>query len=101
MDRIARINEMEEALDAQAALLDQLSFALDTCEASIGRLERLMAYYGSEEWFSDREADEGGELPDDLKRGVLTEDIPYELLTDARELALRMVETGVSILRVV
>ena len=101
MERIARISEMEEALDAQTALLDQLSAAIDTYKAGMGRLRRLEEYYGSEEWFSDREADENGELPDGLKRGVLSEDIPYELLIDTRELALRMVETGASILRVV
>lgn len=101
MERITRIKEMEEALDAQMALLDQLSQAIDTYEAGMDSLRQLEAYYGSGEWFSDREADENGELPADLKRGILSEDTAYDLLLDARELALRMVETGATILRVV
>ncbi len=40
-------------------------------------------YYGSY-WMKDFEADEAGRLPEDLKRGVLSEDALYDLLTDNR-----------------
>ena len=47
-------------------------------EASIShdpeKLRLLDAYYSSEVWREDYEADERGELPPDMKRGVLAQD---------------------------
>ena len=40
----------------------------------------LESYYRSSEWISDFEADEKGELPADLSRGVLSEDGIYNAL---------------------
>ena len=42
-------------------------------------------YYASGEWMEDYEADERGELPPDLKRGVLSQDALYELLEEAKQ----------------
>ena len=44
--------------------------------------EALKEYYESGLWLSDYEADERGELPKDLKRGVLSQDGLYNLLND-------------------
>ena len=41
------------------------------------------AYYTSGEWRDDYEADERGELPPDMKRGVLSQDALYDLLEEA------------------
>ena len=43
-------------------------------------------------WREDYEADEVGTLPEDLKRGVLSQDALYDLLSENRELLLRMAE---------
>ena len=40
----------------------------------------------------DFEDDEKGKLPHDLKRGVLSEDAVYDLLTDSREISVRMLK---------
>ena len=52
----------------------------------IKKMERyynaLKEYYESGLWLSDYEADERGELPADLKRGVLSQDGLYNLLND-------------------
>ena len=45
----------------------------------------LEAYYTSGLWLSDYEADERGELPKNLKRGVLSQDGLYDLLSDTEE----------------
>ena len=37
-------------------------------------------YHGSKQWRKDFEADEQGLYPEDLKRGVLSEDGVYNLL---------------------
>ena len=57
-ERIERIKRMEDYYDA------------------------LREYMDSGLWLSDYEADERGELPKDLKRGVLSEDGLYDLLTE-------------------
>lgn len=43
-------------------------------------VDSLMQYMDSGQWKADFEADERGELPKDLKRGVLSEDGLYNLL---------------------
>ncbi len=45
-------------------------------------LAELVSYYESGRWLSDYEADERGEIPSDLKRGVLSEDGLYNLLSE-------------------
>jgi hypothetical protein len=42
-------------------------------------LQKLSDYYGSKQWRKDFEADEQGLYPEDLKRGVLSEDGVYNL----------------------
>ena len=43
-------------------------------------LQTLMEYYDNGQWLLDYECDERGEVPKDLKRGVLSEDGVYNLL---------------------
>ena len=52
----------------------------------------LKAYHGSDEWKRDFADDEQGLLPQDLKRGVLSEDGIWNLLEDACALNGRMQE---------
>ena len=84
MNRIERIREMEERMDRVARWIDtmkqQSSIQADVYE--------LSAYYESDLWMEDYEADEAGELPADLKRGVLSEDGLYNLLTEYEELIM-------------
>ena len=45
------------------------------------QIETLRAYMESGQWLADYEADERGELPVQLKRGVLSQDGLYDLLS--------------------
>lgn len=74
MDRIQRIMRME-------LVYDQLHFAYDEV-----LFEELRDYYENGLWLSDYEADERGELPPDLKRGVLSQDGVWELLAHWEEI---------------
>lgn len=67
-ERIERIQRME-------AVYDRLHTAFDP--EGYGELR---TYYESGLWLSDYEADERGELPPDLKRGVLSQDGVWDLL---------------------
>ena len=97
--QIARVEEMERALNESRAAVDQMDEALGRFEAAADGLARLSAYYGSIEWSDDRAIDEAGGYPDDLARGVLSEDLAYDLIIESRETALRMLEAATRTLR--
>ena len=68
MDIIERITYME-------ALFDR---ALETKEIP----RELLDYYTGGQWLQDYEAEERGELPPDLKRGVLSQDGLWDLMAE-------------------
>ena len=88
--QINRITAMERRLVEAEAALRGLETALDGYEAALEGLRELEAYYDGGDWRRDFEADEEGLLPADLKRGVLSEDALYDLLTDRDALLRRM-----------
>ena len=92
MNRIDRIKQMEEYLNASAEAVKKLGEALDRYESVQKQYKKLSGYYGSSAWMKDFEADEKGLLPADLKRGVLSEDAVYDLIIENRELVIRMLK---------
>ena len=86
MEQIERIRQMELRMERAAKAVMELSAALDNYAAVQDDIAALEQYYGSEEWKQDFAADEAGLLPADLKRGVLSEDGIWNLLSDVREL---------------
>ena len=86
MEQIERIRQMELRMERAAKAVMELSAALDNYAAVQDDIAALEQYYGSEEWKQDYAADEAGLLPADLKRGVLSEDGIWNLLSDVREL---------------
>ena len=90
MEQAERIRQMEQRLERSAAAVMALSAALDRYEEVKEDISALEAYYGSETWKQDFADDEARLLPPSLKRGVLSEDGIWNLLTDARELVERL-----------
>lgn len=88
--QIERIKKMESYLDEAGAAIAELAGALDKYEKIQNKYYKLENYYGSTKWIDDFEADEAGKLPAGLKRGVLSEDAVYDLITDHSELMARM-----------
>ena len=76
--------------------LEEILKEIDSCQKDY---EKLNEYYYSEQRFQDIEDEENHLLPEDLKRGVLSEDEVYNLFLDTREAALHMMEAAVKILR--
>ena len=74
MEQIERIQHYETLLDRIAPVLENL-----------------------EE--DDFEADDAGKLPKDLKRGVLSEDGIYDVLSDHYALTVRLLDTVSAILK--
>lgn len=71
-DRIKRVERYERLFDEASATYDPEKLAL------------LDTYYTSGLWREDYEADERGEFPPDLKRGVLSQDALYDLLMEEK-----------------
>ena len=88
--QIARIRRMERNLNTAVAAVKRLTAALDKWEAVQDAIAALDEYYGSDLWRQDFADDEAGLLPADLKRGVLSEDGIWNLLSDARSLNDRL-----------
>ncbi len=100
-ENVERITIAEQAFDRIVAAHEQLNEALDAFDDVLDDLGLFSDYYGSPEWFDDHEADEKGELPESLKRGVLSEDAPYDALIELRSTALRMLEIATDTLYIV
>lgn len=90
MNRIERITKMEKNLDDSIEAITEFSAALDKYEYTQKAWNELLDYYGSKRWMRDFEADEAGKLPPELKRGVLSEDMVYELILINHEINVRM-----------
>ena len=94
-DNIRRIEEMEALMDECRVILDELEGSLDRLDEYREKMGELFSYYGSEEWYEDRDLT----LPADVKAGVLSEDLVYDEITDARDMAIRMLELATDILK--
>ena len=92
---IERIREMEGYLNECAAVTAGLTEQLDRTDTVREDMIRLFAYYGSEDWYEDRE----GEIPKDVPAGVLSEDLVYDEITAIRDSAFRMMELSTDILK--
>ena len=85
-----RIRQMERCLVSASAAVKRLEAALDRYESVQQAIAALDEYYGSDLWRQDLADDEAGLLPENLKRGVLSQDAIWNLLTDVRTLTTRL-----------
>lgn len=84
-NRIERISLMEDRFDELARILGELDRVTGEFEDFKSAFDALKDYMESGAWQEDYEADEAGQIPADLKRGVLSEDSLYNLLHDAEQ----------------
>ena len=83
---VERIKAMEVILDTAIQKADNLEMAIRELEEYQEEIQKLEAYYTSDDWKDDYKLDEVGGLPADLKRGVLSEDGIYNMLVRNKEL---------------
>ena len=93
------ITEMENIMVRQEGTLKKLEAVLSELDAQQEDYEKLLAYYYSDRRNQDLEDEENHRIPEDLHRGVLSEDEIYNLMLDSRDAALHMLETAVKILK--
>ena len=81
---IHRIKFMEQLLDEiQEIYQNTPEIIADDLEVK-EKIRKLENYLDSGQWLKDYKYDEAGKLPADIKRGVLSEDALYNLLTDVK-----------------
>ena len=81
-ERLQRIIKMERYFDE--LLEDKLKNPelLRTSKMLQDKIEVLKEYYQSGLWLQDYECDERGELPENLKRGILSQDALYDFFLE-------------------
>ena len=89
-DILSRISEMEAILDKAVRKIDSLEADIADYEEFQSEIRKLEEYYTSRQWKDDLAMDERGEFPEDLKRGVLSEDGIYNVLERNKELLERI-----------
>ena len=86
---IERITKMEDILDELTIVVEKSDKVMNELVDSLKDLNTLKKYYESQ-YMKDVMADKRNEVPQDLKRGVLSEDAVHTLLTDLFELSKKM-----------
>ena len=81
---------MESILEKATQKMDALEKTIEEYEAFQAEIRKLEEYYTSPQWKADFVADEAGQYPDKLKRGVLSEDGIWNMLERNRELLRRL-----------
>ena len=86
---IDRIRKNEERLDNINNCIKNVENALEEFKKNKKSINMLNKYYGSANWFKDKEAYEKNEIPK-IKAGVLSEDAVWNMNDDIKELILEM-----------
>lgn len=84
---VDRITHYESLLQTLQSIVSGEAVSADALFAVRDIAAALGAYYESDDWKQDFAADEAGLLPQDLRRGVLSEDGIYNALEAYREWA--------------
>ena len=99
MNQIERIQFTEKHLNKASQAVKALNEALDLYAEAMESIEIIDDYLVSDEWQQDFDDSEAGQLPKDLKCGVLSEDGIWNVVDTSRELNCQMLDIVSSMLR--
>lgn len=86
-----KIEDNEKRLDKLSKIVSKLNSNLASFEDLIQDYYSLNEYYGSKEWFQDKNDFESGKLKN-IKAGVLSEDAVWNLDENINDLIIKMEE---------
>ncbi len=86
---IARIIKNEERLDDALLCIHRINLELNKMKINQQSIQKLSKYYGSKNWFKDKQAYENGSIPK-IKAGVLSEDSIWNMLDEYKEVIFEM-----------
>lgn len=90
----ARVEKQEERFDRLLEIQGRMQETLHEFESSLHEYAELLGYYTSEEFLKDFTMDEEGLFPENLKRGVLSEDGVYNLIEDQLALSEELIRVS-------
>ncbi|NLK67286.1 MAG: DUF4298 domain-containing protein [Campylobacteraceae bacterium] len=99
MKDFSHITKFENILNTYGENLQELNKALNEIKELIPKYQSLIEYYYSEQRDKDLSADEKGEIPEKLNRGVLSEDAIYNTILDSQDTAIKMLEIAILMLK--
>ena len=82
LERIQRIIKMERCFEELLEAKFRNPELLRSSKKLQDQIEMLRGYYQGGSWLQDYECDERGELPENLKRGILSQDALYDLFSE-------------------
>ena len=86
---IERITKNEERLDSILKSIKDLEEALSRFKANKKNIGLINKYYGSKNWFRDKDNFEQNKIPK-IKAGVLSEDAVWDMNEDIKDIILEM-----------
>lgn len=86
---IDRITKNEERLDNILESIKELEKALENFKNNQKNIKLINKYYGSKNWFKDKEYYEQGKISN-IKAGVLSEDAVWNMLDDIKYITNEM-----------
>lgn len=98
-ERVRKIEEMEEILDKHSEFLGRFRGMLDEFSDSQQQYNLLKEYYTNGEYLQDIESYDQGDLPQNIKCGVLSEDAVFDLIGDNFQIAVKMLEIATGIIK--
>ena len=94
--RLKNITKMENILNRTDELISEMEKLLETWEQNQEDFNELMNYYTGEERGKDLEDDRLNIIPQDLPRGVLSEDAVFDTYGNRKDLSVKMIKLGVA-----
>ncbi len=99
MEPYEHITKQETAMNQFQDVLEKLETLLSFLDEHRQDYKDLIGYYYSDQRDRDLCDDEQGRIPQDLPRGVLSEDGIFDFLGDYRDTALHMMETALHMIK--
>ncbi|WP_313502118.1 DUF4298 domain-containing protein [Kaistella carnis] len=94
--RLENITKMENIQNRTDELISEMEKLLEKWEQNQQDFNELMNYYTSEERGKDLEDDRLKIIPQDLPRGVLSEDAVFDTYGNRKDLSIKMIKLGVA-----
>lgn len=94
--RLENITKMENILNRTDELISEMEKLLEKWEQNQQDFNDLMNYYTGEERGKDLEDDRLKIIPQDLPRGVLSEDGVFDTYGNRKDLSIKMIKVGVA-----
>ena len=94
--RLENITKMENILNRTDELISEMKKLLEKWDQNQEDFNELMNYYTGEERGKDLEDDRLNIIPQDLPRGVLSEDAVFDTYGNRKDLSVKMIKLGVA-----